>query len=566
MPEKEQPEKYSFFGEPNTSIFNLDLLRNYRRKWLFGDLTAGLAIFATTIPAALAYGELAGLKHVNGLYASLLAMGIYAIFGSSRQLIIDAEAAVAILVSTSVAHVYSGGNPSIFAAMVFMQAILVGVIQTLAGVFRAGFLSDFIPRSVVNGFINGVALIIILSQLGKFTGIQLKNEEFFPRLWEMISKANETHLVTFLVGGACLLGMLVLRPLFRRLHLPEAVAVLILITLAVIWLDLGAQGVKLVGKVPAGLPHPELPNVGLKDIFMMFPVALGVALVSFVDTTITGRAFAYSGGYHLDPNQELISLGMCNIGTGFFQGFAVGSSHSRTALNDMYGGRTQLAQLLAAILLAIFLLYFTFIVKDVPQVGLAGIIIIAGFHLLRPLEVATMWRTWRPSGYISIGTTCAVLIAGLPIGILVSVSLAFILVLHRLARPFETVSRPSKLPGTIVFRFAGPLYFFNIGYFSDRVRGLIESAIEGVKIVLINAEAVTDTDLDAVEYLNELHSSLKRHGIILGMFEVKGHFQEMLKDPRLPKPIDLLIYPSVEEAIKELTKEKDKEDKKELNS
>jgi SulP family sulfate permease len=286
---------------------------------------------------------------------------------------------------------------------------------------------------------------------------------------------------------------------------------------------------------------------------------LGVALVSFVDTTITGRAFAYRGGYHLDPNQELISLGLCNIGTGFFQGFAVGSSHSRTALNDMYGGRTQLAQLLAAILLAVFLLHFTFIVKNVPEVGLAGIIIVAGFHLLRPLEVATMWRTWRPSGYISIGTTCAVLIAGLPIGILVSVALAFILVLHRLARPYETIKRPSELPEAIVFRFAGPLYFFNIGHFADRVHEEIESASEPVKILLINAEAVTDTDLDAVETLQELQASLKRHGIVMGMFEVKGHFKEMLEDTRLPKPIDFAIYPSMDEAVKELSKGKDKD-------
>jgi sulfate permease, SulP family len=553
MPKKEWVEKPSAFGERTTAIFpSLDLLRNYRREWLFGDLTAGLLIFATTIPAALAYGELAGLKHINGLYASLLAMGVYAFVGTSRQLIIDAEAAVAILVATSVASVYSGGDPVRFAAFAFLQAIMVGVMQALAGVCRVGFVADFIPKSVVAGFINGMALTIILAQVGKLTGIELKTAAFFPRIWELISRIHEAHHLTFYVGGACLLGMLILRLLPR--WFPEAVVVVVLATLAAMRWDLGSQGVHLVGIVPAGLPHPMLPNVGLQDILTMFPVALGVALVSYLDTTITGRAFATRGGYHLDPNQELIALGLTNIGCGFFQGFTIGSSHSRTAINEMSGGRSQFAGLLAAILLGVFLLYFTSLVNNVPVVALSAIIILAGLRLLQPRELLAILRTRRASGYISMITTLSVLLAGLMMGVLVSVALAIILVLHRLARPHETIIMTPKLPGLLIYRFAGPLYFFNAAYFAHRVQKVIESATEPVTTFLINAEAIVDMDFDAVETLIELDSTLKRQGIFTGICEVKGHFKKLLMDTRLPRRVNFVIYPSVAEAVKELSK------------
>ena len=384
-------------------MLRLDLLRAYKPEWFLGDFTAGLVIFATTIPAALAYGQLAGLHPVNGLYASLLAMAVYAFFGTSRQLIVDAEAAVAILVATSVASIYSGGDPVRFATLAALQAIMVGVMQTCAGVGRLGFVSDFIPRSVVTGFINGIALIIIMAQAGRFSGIELKSENFFPRIFELISRHHEVHLLTFYVGGACLLGMLIMRPLLR--WVPEAVVMVVLVTRAAIRFDLGAQGVQLVGLVPAGLPHPVIPHVGFSDILTMLPVAVGVALVSYVDTTITGRAFATRGGYRLDPNQELIALGLTNMGTGFFQGFTIGSSHSRTAINEMYGGRSQFAGLVAAILLGVFLLYFTGILKYVPTVALSAIIIVAGLRLLRPLELFRIWRTRPASAYISLVTT-----------------------------------------------------------------------------------------------------------------------------------------------------------------
>ncbi len=550
---KKRPEDFEW-GQAarTTAILRLDLLRTYKLAWLPGDLAAGLVIFATTIPAALAYGHLAGLQPVNGLYASLLAMGVYAFFGTSRQLIIDAEAAVAIVVFTSVAAMAPDASPTRFAALVMMEAILVGGIQVLAGVARVGFVADFIPKSVVIGFVNGMGLFIIMSQAGKIFGMELTQHDFFPRAWEIYSNINSIHHLTLIVGVACLLGLFLSRLLLR--FIPEAVVVMVLATVAAIWWNLGEQGIKLIGLLPAGLPHPAIPPVDTNDVVHLVPIAIGVALVSYVDTTITGRAFAMRGGYRLDPNQELIALGLANMGTGLCQGFTVGSSHSRTAVNEMYGGRSQLAGLIAAGLLGLFLLYFPHTVKNVPVVALAAIIIAAGIRLLSPREIIRIWRVRPASAYYSVATTFAVLATGLMIGILVAVIFAIVLVLHRLARPHETISRP-EAQGFLVYRFAGPLYFFNAAYFANRVLELIDSSPEPVTIFLINAEAMVDMDWNAVEVLGELHDNLKRRGVVLGICDAHGHFKRVLQSTRLTTRAGFDLYPSVDAAVQKLSKE-----------
>ncbi len=545
--------------ETTTAMLRLDLLGTYKMSWLPGDLVAGLAIFAVTIPGALAYGQLAGLQPVNGLYACLLAMGVYAFFGTSRQLVIGSEAVVAILVATSVAATYADGDPARFATLAMLQAIMVGLLQVGAGVARRGYLADFIPKSVVNGFINGIALIVILSQAGRLSGIELKGAAFFPRIWELISRYHEAQLPIFYLGGACLLGMLILHPLLRRV--PDAVVVVLLATLAVMKWNLGAQGVALLGQIPLGLPHPIIPQVGFNDILTMLPLAAGVALVSCVDVSITGRAFAMRGGYRLDPNQELIAVGLANMGAGFFQGFAVGSSHSRTAVHEMYRGRSQFAGLLAALFLGVFLFYFTSILKNVPVVALSAIIIVAGIRLLRPREVISTFKTRPASAYVSLVTTGAVLIAGLMTGILVSVALAIILVLHRLARPHETVIR-TKVPGLLVYRFAGPLFFINAAYFAGRVQELIDTSPEPVTFFLINAEAIVDMDVNGAEVLEELQFNLKNQGITLALCEVKGHFRKVLMSTHLPGRVGFVIYPSIAATVQELTKAAPKDEKK----
>jgi sulfate permease, SulP family len=541
-----------------TAMLRLDLLRTYKLSWLPGDISAALLIFAITIPTSLAYGRLAGLHGINGLYASLIALVVYALFGTSRHLIIGAEAPLAILVASSITGVLAGGDPARFAMLVAVEAIMVGGILLAAGVIRIGFIADFIPKSVVIGFLNGMALIIIMAQAGAIAGIEITGHDFFPRLWELFTKLHGAHRFTLLIGGACLLGLF----LFRLIpKIPETVIVIVLATSAAIWWNLGERGIKLIGLVPAGLPHPDLPIIGFSDIVNLLPIAAGIALVSFVDGTITGRAFAMKGGYRLDHNQELIALGLANVGSGLCQGFAIGASHSRTAVNEMHGGRSQFAGLLAAGLLAIFLLRYTHHLKSVPVVALGAIIIAAGIKLFNLREVINIFQTRPASGIVSIATTLLVLITGLMTGIVVSVAFAIILVLHRLARPHEITFRP-KVPGSglLVYRFAGPLFFFNAAYFSDRIQEIVETAEPPVNFLLINAEAIVDMDINAVEMLEELHNFLNRRNIILGICGVKGHFRDVLINTRLTRRSGFKLYHSVGAVMHELIKEKPAED------
>ncbi|MCK9375529.1 MAG: SulP family inorganic anion transporter [Syntrophobacterales bacterium] len=541
-----------------TAMLRLDLLRNYKMNYLPGDVLAGLLIFMVTIPAALAYSQMAGLNVINGLYGSLLALAIYGLFGTSRQLIIGSEATVAILVATSLATFAAGADPARYLALVMMQAIMVGIIQVVGGLARVGFVSDFIPKSVVIGFLNGMALIIILSQVSGISGIDLKQEDFFLRLWELGAKIHTYHPLTLYMGLACLLGLVLLRFIPK---LPEAVFVMVLAAGAVIWWDLGSLGIKTVGAVPAGLPWPALPKVSFEDILNMLPFSVGLALVSYVDTAITARAFATKGRYRIAPNQELIALGLANVGAGLCQGFALGGSQSRTVVNDQYGGRTQFAGFFAAILLALFLLYSTDLLKQLPIVALSAIIVVAGFKLFSLREVITAWRTRPASAYFSLATTAAVLIAGLMIGILVAVVFAIILVLHRLARPHETITRPPVVPGLMIYRFGAPIYFFNAAYFARRVRELIDSARPQVTFFLINAEAIADMDVNASEMLDELHNDLKSRGIVLGICNAKGHFRTVFKSTRFHTRAGFNLYPSIGEVLNELKKEKSKEDR-----
>ena len=538
--------------ESATAMLRLDLLRTYKLDWLPGDLLAGFIMCAVAIPVALAYGQLSGLQPVNGLYAALAAMGVYALFGTSRQLVIGPEASVSILVATSVAAMNAGGDPARFATLVMMQAIMVGIILLATGVFRVGFISDFIPKSVVAGFINGLGLIIILSQVGRLAGIELQSVAFFSQIWELASRYHEAHLLTLYVGGGCLLAMLVI-PLLLR-WVPEIVLVVLAATLVVMKWDLGTQGVQLIGLVPAGLPHPIIPDVGFNDILTMLPVAAGVALVACVGTIKAGRALAMRGGYGVDANQELIALGLAHTGTGVCQGFAIGPCHACTAVNVSYGGRSQVAVFLATVLLGCFLLYLTDILKSVPSVALSALIMLAGIRLLSLREIIDTFKTRRASCYVCLATTGAVLITGLMTGILVAVALAIILVLSALVRPHESVDRP-RGQGMLVYRFAGPLFFLNATYFANRVQEFIDSSPEPVKVFLINAEAIVDMDVNAAEILEDLQFSLKNQGIVLAMCEVRGNFLKGLKTTLLPGRADFVIYPSVEAAMRELGKE-----------
>ncbi len=555
---KKNLEEAPVANEAPQAIIRLDLLKGYQPAWLLNDMIAGVLIFVVSIPASIAYALLAGVPPIFGFYSSLLSMGIYALLGTSRHMIPDLEATMAIMAASSLAVFGAGGDPARYLALATMLAILAGTILIIGGIFRVGFISDFIPKSVVIGFINGMALIILLSQLGEITGVKLTQSDFFLRVWELYTKINLVHYLTLYIGLSCLTGLLLLR-LFPKF--PGALLVAFLATVAVIWWNLGEQGIEQVGLLPVGLPRTVMPRVEFNDILSLLPFSAGIALVSYVDTITTGRAFALKSGQQIDPDQEMIALGLANLGSGLHQGLAIGCSQSRTVVNIMYGGRTQLAGLFAAGFVALFLLYSTEILKSIPVVSLTAIIIMAAIRLFNIREVVREWRARPASAYISIFTTAAVLFTGLMTGILVAVALAIILVLHRLVRPHEIISRPPVLPGLLIYRFGGPLFFFNASYFANRIQELVDSARPQVTFFLINAEAIVDMDESAIEILEELHNDLKSRGIILGICGVKGHFRRVLTSTHLTSRVGFNLYPDIAAVFKELDKKRADESK-----
>ena len=441
--------------------------------------------------------------------------------------------------------------------------MMVGSILVVAGFARIGFIADFFPETVIVGFINGVGLIIFFSQLGSLLGLELKQADFFPRLVEFFSNLHKANGLTFGIGMICLASLLFSQRFFPKA--PEPVFMVVLVTMVVAFFGLESMGIKEIGQVPPGLPKLALPHLSFADAVMVLPTSVGVAFISYADIIITGRAFAQKGTYELNSDQELFALGFANFANGPTQGFTVGASHSRTAVNDLYNGKTQLAGVFAAVMLGLFLLFLTGLLRKVPVVALSAIVVAAGLKLLRPHETYEIWRKHRTSGYVTIATAFAVLLLGIMTGILISVGLAIILILRQLSRPHEDISRHPEMPGLMIYRFGATLLFFNVPYFAARVQAAIDSADPPVKVFLVNAEAMIEIDWQAVEALRKLQSSLKRQDINLGFFEVKGHSRKVLKESRLTTREGFDVYRSVRAAVRQLKggqEEKgDKEDK-----
>ena len=331
-------------------------LRSYDRAWLSADLVAGVSVAAVAVPIAIAYAQLAGAPPVNGLYASILPLVAYAVFGTSRQLIIAPDAATCAIVA-SVVLPLAGGDAARYVSLSMMLAVMTGVACIGAGLGRLGFLANFLSRPILAGYINGIAISIIMGQLGKLTGISLKPAGFFRQLAEFVPKVGEVHLLTLAVGVAVFAGLRALKHLAPRVPAPLVAAVAGIAVSEIF--DLRGHGVAVLGAIPAGLPRLMLPHLAFSDLEPLAYGAIGLALISFNSAMVTARGFAVRNHYEIDPNQEFIALGVADIGAGVMQGFAVSGADSRTAVNDAVGGKSQVTGLVAAALLALTLMFLT---------------------------------------------------------------------------------------------------------------------------------------------------------------------------------------------------------------
>ena len=498
---------------------NLTLIR--------AEFLVAITVFAVLVPSAMAYGDLAGVTPVAGLYVALGAMVMYALFGTSKQLIMGPEATTAIMTAAAVAPL-AAGDPVRYAALAAMTAILVGVLSLLARIARLGFITDFFSKPILVGYIFGVTLIVIVSQLGKMFGIKLESDQFFQQIVELISRLSETHLLTFAIGVVCMAALLIIRRINRNLPGPLLVVVGTIILSAV--LDLESKGIAIVGEVPAGLPRLTIPAVSGKDIFTLLPAAVALTILIYADEILTARVFANRHAQKIDANQEFIAIGMANIGAGFLTGFPAALSGSRTVVCDQMGGKSQWVGIIATVLTIIFLLFLTPLLAPLPTVTLGAIIIVASLGLIDLAAFRFLRQVRHAEFRLAVVTTLGVLIFGILQGIFMAVILSLINVIFHISRPHDalldgvdatggTVYRGVSdnetaltEPGLIVYRFDAPLVFANAAFFTERMENLITSAGSDLKCVILDAEAISDFDSTAAEAIENLNAELERRG------------------------------------------------------
>ena len=515
---------------------------HYRREDLSGDLSAGLTVGVMLIPQGMAYALIAGLPPIYGLYAALVPLVVYALFGTSRQLAVGPVAMVSLLVATGVAPL-AGDDVALYITLALTLSLMVGALQFFLGAARFGFLTNFLSHPVLSGFTSAAALIIGLNQLKHLLGLNIARSHYIHEiLWSALTQIGATHLPTLGLG----LGSIVLLVVLKRWKktFPGALVVVVLTTVTVWLLRLDLHGVKIVGEVPSGLPGFRLPNVGMAEIDALLPTALAIGLVGFMESIAVAKAFASKHRYEVDANQELIGLGLANLIGGLFQAYPTTGGFSRTAVNDQAGARTPLAAILSAGVIALTLLFLTPLFFFMPKAVLAAIVMVAVVGLIDLKEARFLWRVKRQDFYLLVLTFLATLSLGIEQGILVGVAASLVLVIQQSSRPHTAVM--GRLPGTktyrniernpeavtrsdiIILRVDAALYFANVAYFKDKLREIEEKDPE-LRALVIDAYPMNRIDSSAAHALLEIIEDAQRRGIRFYFAGVKGPVMDVLE-------------------------------------
>lgn len=500
--------------------------REYRRSWLRPDVIAGLTVAAMLVPQAMAYAELGGLPPEAGFRAALVALPIYALLGTSRHLGIGPEPGTAILAATAVAPL-AAGDPVRYAALMAALAGLVGVIALVAGVLRLGFAADLLSKPVLVGYITGVGITLLTSQISAFTGVTIDADNPFARIAEFVTRLDEIDATTLVVGSSTLAVILLLRK--WRPTVPGVLLGLLLATAAVAVLDLD---VALVGQIEAAFPSLEVPDVSLGDLRQLLPAAAGVALIGYTDNTLTARSIAAKEGYSIDANRELVALGAVNAAGSVAGGFPMSSSASRSFVPATIGSKTQLVGLVVFATVVVFLLVGQSALERIPKAGLAAVIVAAAFAVIDLAGFRRVWSISRVEAGLA-GVTClAVIGIDLLVGVLVAIVLSVAIALARAARPGDAIlgqgegldgwiplgdERATARPGLLVYRYDAPLFFANAEHFRQRVHQAIEENPGEEQMVVLDLEGVGSVDTTAVDQLDDLLDELEALDIVVSI-------------------------------------------------
>ena len=516
----------------------IDLARTYRRAWLQPDLLAAVTVWALLVPQALAYAQLAQVDAVVGLYAAIGAAIGYILLGGVRSMNVGPEATVALLTATAVAPL-AGGDPVRYIALAGGLALMAGLWMLLAGVIGLGFVTRFLSRPLLLGYVAGSAIVMIVSQLDSLIGIKLEaQDDTLAELSETIRRLGETDLTTLLVGLGVIGVVLVVRRIDRRLP-AYLVAVLAAIAVSVI-ADLAAKGVVVVGEIQPGLPPVGIPAVSLADLATLAGPAIAIALLVYADSGVTGQVLGRRGGYAVDGNQEFLGLGAANIGSAFTGGFPVNGSQSRSFTAADVGAKSQAMNLGVLVLVILTLLFLTPLFAPLPKSALAGVIIVVAFGLLDPAAFRNLARVDRSEVLLALATAVIVVAVGVIAGVLVTVVLSLFLAAVRAAQPrrtflvrvpgtdsfrsVDTVSDGIAVPGLVVYRFDGPLFFANAQLLADDIEAATAdgAAPDPVRWVVLDAESIADVDSTGAATLAELADGLREREITLALARVKS--------------------------------------------
>ena len=541
----------------------LKRLLSYQRSWLRRDVLAGLTVAAYLIPQCMAYGELAGVKPVAGLWAILPAMVIYTLLGSSPQLSVGPESTTAVMTAVAISPLVAPDS-SDYAAIASQLAILVGVIYIIGYFTRLGFLADLLSKPILIGYMTGVAAIMIIGQLGKVSGLSIHSNTLLGEARVFLTQLPQAHGPTLILSILMLVFLFAIQARFP--NAPGPLLAVLLATFAVKVFHLEQQGIAVVGDIPAGLPRLTLPPFATDRILPLVSSAIGIALVGYSDNVLTARAFATRNGYKIDANQELLALGASNMGSGLMQGFPISSSGSRTVIGNALGNKTQLFSLVAMVSVIGVLLFLRPLLSSFPKAALGALVIYAATGLIEIQEFIRLRYFRRTEFALAIATTVGVLATDLLVGIAIAVGLSVIDLFGRLVRPHDAVlgqvpeldgwhdiddwDNATTIPGLVLYRYDAPICFANAENFKRRALDAIAAEQVSVEWFVLNAEAIAEIDITAADTLVELHQELAAKDIIFAMVRVKQDLYAQLRRSGLLKTIGPdRIYPKVSRAI-----------------
>jgi high affinity sulfate transporter 1 len=522
----------------------LHTLRHYKLSWLRHDLGAGIVMTTMLVPVGIAYAEASGVPGINGLYATIIPLLTYALFGPSRILVLGPDSALAPVILAVVLPL-SAGDPRRAVTIGGMLAIVSGVVCVSAGLGRLGFITELLSKPIRYGYMNGIALTVLLSQVPKFLGFSASAKGPLRQAWGIVQKVLEgnTNVVALAIGTGTLALILLLK---RKPRLPGVLIAVVAATVVVGFFNLAASaGVSVLGPLPRGLPSPKLPFLPVDDWTTVIMGGVAVALVSFADTSVLSRTYAARLRTPVDPNQEMVGLGVANLAAAFFQGFPISSSSSRTPVAEAAGAKTQLTGVVGACAIALLLVFAPQLLQDLPQSALAAVVIAAAIGLVEVSDLRRIYRIQRWEFWLSMTCFAGVAVFGAIPGITIAIVIAVIEFLWDGWRPHSAVLGRVKrmkgyhditrypearvIPGLVLFRWDAPLFFANAELFYTRVFDAVTSSPTPVRWIVIAAEPVTDVDVTAADVLAELDNNLRDANIELCFAELKDPVKDMLK-------------------------------------